>query len=364
VDTGTARRRPDVTSTDLSATAATSLSGYRRLVRRRVLLAAGLAALAVAAFLADVVTGPSDLHPLQLLGGLFAPDSVSRPVQTIIWQVRLPYALMAVLVGAALAVSGAEMQTTLNNYLASPFTLGIASAASFGAALAIILGFGLPGIPQNWVLSANAFVFAFASILFLQAVSRLRGAGAETVVLLGIALSFTFNALLTLVQFVASPQALQQVIFWMMGSLTRSTWDKLAVLVVVLALALPFSFAASAKLTALRLGEERARSFGVNVGRLRFGSLFRVSLLTATSMAFVGTIGFIGLVSPHIARLLVGEDHRFLLPVSALTGAVLMSGASIVSKSVLPGVLLPIGMITALIGLPVFAWLIFTRGRA
>jgi iron complex transport system permease protein len=146
-----------------------------------------------------------------------------------------------------------------------------------------------------------------------------------------------------------------------MGSLSRSTWGKLGVLGLVTLIVVPFSLAASWRMTALRLGEDRARSLGISVARLRFFSLLRVSLLAATSVAFVGTIGFIGLVAPHIARLLVGEDHRFFLPGSMLAGAVIMSLASVASKTLVPGALLPVGIVTSLIGVPFFIALIFSR---
>lgn len=341
------------------ATADDVLGAYRKLVARRVLIVIGLALLCVAAFLLDVVTGPSSLTAQQVLVGLFAPDTLSAPQQAIIWQVRLPYALMAVLVGAALSLAGAEMQTILNNPLASPFTLGVSSAASFGAALAIVLGVSLPMVPAEWMVPINAFIFAFGSVLLLQMMASRRSAGVETVVLLGIALVFAFNALVALVQFLSSQEALQQLVFWSMGSLSRATWEHLGVLALVLAVVMPFSMLAAGRLTSLRLGEDRARSFGVDVGRLRFMTLLRVSLLAATSVAFAGTIGFIGLVGPHMARLLLGEDHRFLLPASVLCGALVMSLASVASKTLVPGALMPVGIVTAIVGVPVFLFLIF-----
>jgi iron complex transport system permease protein len=337
------------------------LAAYRRIVARRVFTVAGLAVLCVAAFLLDLVTGPSSLTAAQVIGGLWSPETLSLPQQAIVWQVRLPYALMAVLVGAALSLAGAEMQTILNNPLASPFTLGVSSAASFGAALAIVMGISLPFVPLEWMVPINAFVFAFGSVLLLQLMARRRSAGVETVVLLGIALVFAFNALVALVQFVSSQEALQQLVFWSMGSLSRATWGHLGVLGVVLAVVVPFSLLAAGRMTSLRLGEDRARSFGVDVGRLRFLALLRVSLLAATSVAFAGTIGFIGLVGPHMARLLLGEDHRFLLPASLLCGALIMSLASVASKTLVPGAIMPVGIVTAIVGVPVFLFLIFRR---
>ncbi len=337
------------------------LAAYAALLRRRALLVAGLALAVAAALVLDIATGPSRLTVAEVLRVLVDPMAAEVPARVIVWQVRLPAALMAVLVGAALSLAGAEMQTILDNPLASPFTLGVSSAASFGAALALVLGLGVPGLPAEWFVPANAFVFAFASVLLLQALARLRGAGVETLVLFGIALVFTFNALVALVQFVASQEALQQLVFWSMGSLARASWGRLGLLALVVALVLPFSLRASWKMTALRLGEDRARSFGIAVERLRFLSLLRVSLLAASAVAFVGTIGFIGLVGPHMARLLVGEDHRFLLPASVLTGALVMSLASVASKVLVPGALLPVGLVTALIGVPVFLGLILAR---
>ncbi|MDQ0511458.1 FecCD family ABC transporter permease [Ancylobacter amanitiformis] len=340
---------------------AATLPAYAHRLRRRVAILLGLGALMLVALLFDIATGPSNLPLNDVITGILNPAGLDGPGRVIIWDVRLPYALMAVLVGAALALAGAEMQTILNNPLASPFTLGVSSAASFGAALALVLGASLPFVPAGWNLPAFAFIFAFGSVLLLQALAGLRGTGVETLVLFGIALVFTFNALVALIQFVASQEALQQLVFWSMGSLSRATWQKLGVLALVAALTTPFALHASWRMTALRLGEDRARSFGISVARLRFFSLLRVSLLAATSVAFVGTIGFIGLVAPHIARMLVGEDHRFFLPASMLAGAAIMSLASVASKTLVPGALLPVGIVTALIGVPFFMALIFTR---
>lgn len=334
---------------------------YHGKIRVKVMMLVVLAVALCAAAVIDICVGSSGLSPSDVLAAIFQPESVSRGVRAIVVDVRLPYSLMALFVGASLSLAGAEMQTILDNPLASPFTLGVSSAASFGAALAIVLQLGIPGLPAEWFIPANAFIFAFGSVLLLQALSGLRGAGVETLVLFGIALVFIFNALVAIMQFVASAEALQQLVFWSMGSLTRSTWTKLQIMALVMACVVPFSMAACWKLTALRLGEDRARSFGIDVTRLRFFSLLRVSILAATSVSFVGTIGFIGLVGPHMARLLVGEDHRFFLPSSMLCGALVMALASAASKIIVPGVLIPVGIVTSLIGVPFFLALIFSK---
>lgn len=343
---------------ELDATAA----AYRLLLLRRAAVLGLLGAGLLAAFILDIATGPARLSLAALLETLLAGRGPT-PLAVIVWEVRLPFAAMAVLVGAALALAGAEMQTVLDNPLASPFTLGVTSAAALGAALAIVLGRGVPWVRPEWLVPANAFVFALGSMVLLQAMARLRGAGVQALVLFGIALVFAFNALVALLQFIATEQALQQIVFWTMGSLARSNWDKVGLMALALALAVPFSLRAAWRLTVLRLGEDRARSFGVDAAATRRGALFRVSLLAGVSVAFVGTIGFVGLVGPHIARLLVGEDHRYFLPASALCGALLLSLSSVASKLVVPGVLVPVGIVTALIGVPVFVLLVMTRGR-
>lgn len=338
---------------------------YRQRHLRRMALVLCLLLTLLVSMVVDIATGPSGMGLARLLQVLWDPASVPRVEAVIVWNVRLPYALMAVLVGAALALAGAEMQTVLANPLASPFTLGISAAASFGAALAIVLGLGIPGVPAQYIVSANAFLFALVSVALLYALARWRGFGVESLVLFGIALVFTFNALVALLQFVASQDTLQQLVFWTLGSLARASWDKLAILAAMLALLLPGALRQSWAMTALTLGEDRARSFGVNVGRLRIFSLLRISLLSGVAVSFVGVIGFIGLVAPHIARMLVGEDHRMLLPASALAGALILSLASIASKTLIDGVLIPVGIVTALVGVPFFIAIVArTRGAS
>lgn len=340
-----------------------SLHAYRRMAKRRFVLLVFLACVLALTLAFDVAWGPARLSLPEVIEAIVSRDSVSDRTRVIVWDIRLPVALMAVLVGASLAVAGAEMQTILNNPLASPFTLGLSAAAAFGAALALVLQVSVLPVSSNLIVTANAFLFAMLASLLVYLFSKVRGVTTESMVLVGIALVFLFGSLLALLQYVASEQALQQVVFWTMGSLARSTWGKVGVVAALLAATTPYFMAQSWKLTALRLGEEKARSLGVNTERLRLSVLVAVSLLAAVAVAFVGTIGFVGLVGPHVARMLVGEDHRYFLPASAVAGALLLSATSIVSKSLIPGVLLPIGIITSLVGIPFFFSLIVTKRR-
>ena len=318
---------------------AEAIDSYLRTARRRAIILVVLLLACCIGLALDISTGPSFLPLDQVWDGLFRPEQLDIPAQVIIRDVRLPIALMALLVGAALSLAG----------------------ASFGAALGIVLGIGIPGLSPDWIVPVNAFLCAFGSVVLLEALARSRAAGTQGIVLFGIALVFTFNALVALIQFVASQEALSQLVFWTMGSLSRATWSNVAILAVIVAAVIPFSMRAANAMTAMRLGEDRARTFGFDVRRLRMFSLLRISALAGTSVAFVGTIGFVGLVGPHIARLMLGEDHRFLLPASLLCGALLMSLASVASKLIVPGVLLPAGIVTAMIGVPVFLILILRR---
>ncbi|MBD9460478.1 iron ABC transporter permease [Pseudomonas sp. PDM05] len=334
------------------------MSAYRQLVLRKRLVLCALAVLLLGSVLLDLALGPARYSLSEVLGALFAPDTAAPQVRVVMWDIRLPVALMAVAVGAALSLAGAQMQTILNNPLASPFTLGLSAAASFGAAMGLAFGVALFPLAAQYMVPLNAFIMAMLCALLIHFLSLRRGVSAETIVLLGIALVFTFNALLALVQFFATEQAVAAVVFWTMGSLTKATWPKLGVICLVILITLPIFAKRAWALTALRLGDDKAASFGINVRSLRLQTLIMVSLLAAFPVAFVGTIGFIGLVGPHIARMLIGEDQRFFLPASLLTGALILSASSVVSKTLIPGAIFPIGVVTSLIGVPFFISLI------
>lgn len=348
--------------TERAATGAAAVADYRRRAARKVAAVAVLIAVCIAAFLAANVVGAMDFSVGTVLKAMFSPDSVDEQTRTVLWKLRLPAATMAVLVGASLALAGSQMQTILDNPLAEPFTLGISAAAAFGGAATIVLGWSLLPVPQ-FNLAFFAWAAAMIAVLAVIGASVFRGAGAESMILLGIALVFLFQALLSLMQYQADQDALQQIVFWTMGSMGRSNWTAAGILLVALLIAVPYVLLNSWKLTALRLGDARAAAMGINVKRLRIVTLVVVSLLAATSVAFVGIIGFIGLVGPHIARILVGEDQRFFVPASMAAGAMLLAVAHVASLMIIPGRAIPIGIITALIGVPFFVVLLFAKRR-
>ncbi|MGF0536800.1 FecCD family ABC transporter permease [Agrobacterium sp. ES01] len=348
-----------------SATATPLETGnrYRALAGRKIAILAILFVCLLVSVAADMALGPARYSLAQVLSAVFSPSTADVQLRVVIWDIRMPIAMMAVTVGACLSLAGAQMQTILANPLASPFTLGISAAASFGAALGLVTGVAIYPSATQYMIPINAFLMAMGASLFIYGVSTLRGVTVETIVLLGIALVFTFHALLSLLEYLASEQALAAVVFWTMGSLTKATWGKVAVTGAILVVVLPLFARNAWALTALRLGDDKAASFGVNVKRLRLETMLLVSLLAAIPVSFVGTIGFIGLVGPHIARMVVGEDQRFFMAGSAICGALMLSATSVVSKMLIPGAILPIGVITALVGVPFFFSLIFTNRR-
>lgn len=331
--------------------------------RRRLLLILAACILLLISCVVDIMTGPAMLPIKNILGAIFNPSAATPIDQTVVWTFRLPVALFALLIGAALGLAGAEMQTILDNPLASPYTLGVSAAAGFGAALMIVLGCAALPFAGILAIPAGAFVFAILASLVIWGVGRMKRGATDPIILCGVALLFLFNSALAFLQYVASENQLQAIVFWMFGSLQGATWPKLAILASVLLLSLPILASQAWKLTALRFGDERARSMGINVQRLRLQILILTSVLTAVAVCFAGAIGFIGLVAPHLARIAVGEDQRYFMPLSAVIGALLLSVASVASKLVIPGAVFPIGIATSFIGVPFFVVMVLSKKR-
>lgn len=347
----------------LDVNASEMRQAYAAQTMRRYSMITAIFGLLALSFFLDISTGPGNYSLSTVFDVFRDPLSHGVRLKVIVWDYRLPVAITAVLVGALLAVAGAQMQTILNNPLAEPFTLGVSAAASFGASLAIVLGISVIPAVGPFLVTVNAFVFALLTCGFILFATRLKGVGSETMILFGIAIFFTFSALLALMQYMASEDQIARIVFWMMGSLSRASWEKISLGALLLAFAIPFSLLRTWPMTALRMGEATAESMGVDVARLRVEMLICISLLAATAVSFVGTVGFVGLVGPHIARLLVGEDQRYFIPLSALVGALVLSLTSLISKTITPGIIYPIGIITSLIGVPVFISIILSTRK-
>lgn len=298
---------------------------------------------------------------LAMFGGQLEAD-FAQPF-SIITELRLPRALLAFGAGAALSVAGALMQGLLRNPLVSPFTLGVSPAAAFGAALAITIG-GAQGVPA-WVTIGSALVMALAVSAFVLVLASAKRMAVATLLLLGIAVTQLFEALTSALQFAANENTLQAIVRWTFGSVNDATWSDVQVVWLVLVLALPLVLWFAKDLNAIAFaGDDAAKSLGVNVGVLRVGLIVVAVLLASVVVSFCGVIGFVGLVGPHIARLIIGADHRFLLPFSVLTGGLLLLLADTIGRTVLAPAVIPVGIVVAFIGAPIFINLILTRKTA
>ena len=253
------------------------------------------------------------------------------------------------------------MQTILANPLASPYTLGVSSAAGFGAAIAFISGFPFKNMP--WVNAPfMAFMMTLTGTMAIYFLGKVKGMRAQSMVLFGIVTHFFFQALLSLVQFRSTPEVAGQIVYWMFGSLLKATWVGVFASGFIFILCALLLSRYAWKLTALSAGEERAKSLGIDTDRVRLHVFLISSLLTAGAVAFVGTIGFIGLVAPHFARYFAGEDQRYLAPMASLFGVLLITFASILAKLIIPGIIIPIGIVTSLVGVPFLVFLIIRKG--
>ncbi|HNX39931.1 MAG TPA: iron ABC transporter permease [Methanothrix sp.] len=339
---------------------------YRQFIGRKVLFLAllllGILLLSgVAATLGSAQISVAGVYSAIL--ARFFPDYFQADwfAETIVWGLRLHRIILAVVGGMGLAIAGAVMQGILKNPLASPFTLGISSAASFGAALAIVLGAGFVG--GEWLIIGNAFVFTLVASMTVYGLAKYKGITPETMILAGIAIMYLFQAMTSFLQYVGHAEQVAEVVFWMMGSLGRSSWEKVGIVSATIALCFPYLLLKSWDINALGAGDETATSLGVNVERTRVLCMMAVSLITASVICFTGTIGFIGLVSPHITRMVIGADHRFLLPASALVGGLLLLAADTAARTLLAPVIMPVGIMTAFLGVPFFVYLFMRRRK-
>lgn len=332
--------------------------------RTRAALLVGLGIPVILLSIAVVVTiGPASLSVpdvfsvIQSRIGLGSTD-VSRIGQGIVWNLRLPRTLLAALSGAGLGVCGAVLQSLLRNPLAEPFLLGISSGASTGAVTVVILGVGGGAIGLTIGAFAGA-ITAFALVMLLASIS---GGGTARVVLAGVAGTQLFSALTSYIVITsANAEQARGVLSWLLGSLSGARWDDVAITGAVCLLGLVLCLSRASALDAFAFGQDAAAALGVPVRRLRWVLLTVTALLTATIVAAAGAIGFVGLVVPHAARLLVGPTHRALLPVTAVLGALLLVWVDTLAATMAAPQEIPVGVVTALVGVPAFAFLLARR---
>ena len=320
---------------------------YRERQRSRFVVTAFIAAAVILLLALDLATGSSGIPLGELLASLAAGPSAENPQALILWELRLPMSVTALFVGASLSLAGLSIQTITANALASPSTLGITSGASFGAALAITSGFTIAG--ELWTGTIAA---AFLSALLIC-----------SLILAGIIMNFFFIALEQLLIYLASPETAQLINGWTFGNLERAGWLSAAAAGGALLAGVLLLAPAAWQLTTLSVGEERAKSLGVPVAKLRILVFAVSSLLVAAAVSFIGTIAFVGLVAPHCAKLLLGDDQRWLIPGSILAGGFIMLLSSLIAKWLSAGAMLPIGIVTSIAGVPFLLVLLLKSRR-
>ena len=334
-----------------------------RALAGRVGLLGGLSVALLASLVLAAGHGQLDIPANEVLGSLL--HKVGLDVGTVpqhpqgentLWQVRFPRVVMAALAGAALATAGALMQGVFGNPLAEPGVVGVSAGAAVAAATAIVFGLAFAG---TWTVAVCAFVGGLVTTILVYLMSRDGGrTEVVTLVLTGIAVNAVASAGLAFLMFLGDTQAREEIVFWQLGSLNGSRWEQVAVVAPMVAVGIAAALVAAPKLDLLALGDRAARHVGVDVERLRMSVIVVVALLTAAAVAFCGIISFVGLVVPHLIRLLAGPGHRLLVPASALGGAVLLVLADLWARTLVAYADLPIGMLTALVGGPFFFWLI------
>lgn len=330
---------------------------------RAMALIGALAVALVAAALVAAGTGQLHVPPGEVLGsvmdrlGLDLGVTPSHPRgEAALWNVRFPRVALAVLVGAALGGAGAVLQAVFGNPLAEPSVIGVSGGAAVGACLAIVSGWSFLG---GYTIAALAFLTGLATTLVVYSLSRAGGrTEVVTLVLMGIAVNAVTAGVIAYTVFLGDTQAREQIVFWQLGSFNGARWEAVRVVAPLVAVGIAGVVALSRQLDLLALGERAARHVGLDVERLRLVSVVLVALLVAAGVAFAGIIAFVGLIVPHVVRMLIGPAHRSLVPASILGGALVLVVADLVARTAVDYADLPIGMLTALVGGPFFFWLI------
>lgn len=336
----------------------------RRQKKGRRLIAALIAAL-VAAVIWSASVGSSSVDlpvVLKTLGSLFGGASVEAVQRSIVLDVRLPRVFCAALAGACLSMAGLIMQGIFQNPLVSPYTLGVSNGASFGASLAIVLSAKLSYLGMgSYLTPAFAFLFSMLTMLLVYTISKLTNHATKTLILAGVAIGYLFSALVSALKYISNVQALPELVFWSMGSLAGLKWNVVLFLLIAFSVCFVLTMINGWNLNVMALGYEEATALGIDYKRILVLTFFLTTILTSTAVAFTGVIGFVGLIAPHVTRMLIGGDYRYCVPASALMGALLLLVSDTLARTMFSPVEIPVGIITSFIGVPFFLYLIVKR---
>lgn len=281
----------------------------------------------------------------------------------LVWNIQLPRALAAVVIGFGLAVSGCVMQAVTRNPLADPYTTGMTSAAEFGVAVAMVMGFSIAQNIGQYGLVINAFVFGMIPAVFIILITRFKTTSPATIILAGVAISYLFNSMTTLILMGADMSTIADIYMWQLGTLEKIDWPKLDIIMVVVLIGFVITYISSKSLNLLSLGTGNAKTLGLDVTTFRTLMLLVLSFVTAAIVSFTGIIGFLGLVAPHIMRIVLGGDHRFTLPAAGIAGALILLIADTLGRTIILPYVIPVGVMMSFIGAPIFLILIIRMRR-
>ncbi len=353
----------------MSSDQTAGVKAYHKHIKRKWIIILLMVVFVFVMMLVCVNAGAANLNPLEVFKTILGYGDEMATIA--IWRIRMPRVIAALIAGAGLSISGCVMQDTLKNPLASPSTLGISNAAIFGANLAIIgLSAGTilntagdaVSINNPYLVTVCAFACAMGAMAIILALAKMRGFSPQSIVLAGVALGSLFMAGTTILQYFASDIKIAAAIFWTFGDLGRVSWMEVLILAIIVVLGMVYFFFQRWNYNALANGEETAKGLGINTQKVRFWGLLVAALITSVSVSFLGMIGFVGLIGPQIMKRIVGEDHRFLIPTSALAGSAILLIADTLARTVISPVVLPVGALTSLFGGPMFLYLLL-KGR-
>ncbi len=341
------------------------IAKYQQYIAFKVLFLIGCAIALFFIAVYSIMVGAAQIPFNDVINAIIGKDS--GLYGNIIWNIRVPRVIMGMVAGASLATAGAVMQSILRNPLASPFTLGLSQSAAFGASFAIVVlnagamqtsATGSVMVSNPYLVTTFAFLGCMMGMVIILVLTILTRVTPEAMVLAGVAMGSMFSAGQTAMQYFANEVQLASLTYWTFGDLSRSNWTNIPVIVGVFVPVMLFFMLSRWHYNAIDAGEDTAKSLGVNVSRVRIAGMVCASLLSAVVVSFMGIIGFIGLLAPHIVRRIIGGDNRFLIPGSALVGAMLLSGTDTIARTIVAPLVLPVGVITSLMGGPLFLYLL------
>lgn len=339
---------------------------YEKKIYKNVLVLIGLSILLVVAAIVSISIGASSVNAykvLEVITSLFNSDYVVSNIDKIVvLNIRLPRVFIAIFSGIALSNAGLLMQAVFQNQLVSPYTLGISNGAAFGAAISIVMGAQLSFL-GNFKIPVFAFIFSIITMIMVYGVALASKNSSKTLVLSGVAIGYLFSAMVSFIKYVSDSDELPEIVFWMMGGLSGIAWKSIFIIAVVSIISITIMTKYAWDLNVMAAGKESAISLGINFNKIKNISIVLSTLMTAVVVAFTGIIGFVGLIAPHISRMIIGSDYRYLIPTSSLIGALLLLVSDTVARNIIAPTELPVGIVTSFIGVPFFLYLIIKQKR-